>query len=227
MLELLLGACVPRDVRVGRVLLEPQAELLEPDDRVVEPAPGEHVGQAGGVVGDRVELRVLRQVAEGAGVVHDARVGRGGAAEDPQQGGLAGAVAADEADLVAGADGEAGVLHEETAAHFDREPADLQHPPSAPQFAGAATAETAQTARGSVDLALAALPVVGAELELLELAGGGAGEVVAELDRRRALEVRQTAAAVLDELLLGRLGARREHDQAPSRSRPTSRPGRR
>ena len=41
---------------------------------------------------------------------------------------------------------------------------------------------TAADAGGSVDLAVAALPVGGAELELLELAGGGAGQLVAELD---------------------------------------------
>jgi hypothetical protein len=38
-----------------------------------------------------------------------------------------------------------------------------------------------------VDLAVASLPVLLAELELLELAGGGAGELVAELDGARAL----------------------------------------
>src|SRR5450432_3763636 len=55
----------------------------------------------------------------------------------------------------------------------------------------------------SVDLAVAAFPVRGPQLVLLELAGGGAGQLVAELDRRRALEVGQSAPAVLDELGLG------------------------
>ena len=45
-----------------------------------------------------------------------------GAAEHPQEAGLPRAVAADEADLVAGAHGEAHVLHQETAGHLDREP---------------------------------------------------------------------------------------------------------
>ena len=80
------------------------------------------------VVGDAVELRVLRQVAErrrcGA---RRPRSGCGRAAEHPQQAGLARAVAADEADLVAGAHGEADVLHEETARHLHRELAHLQH----------------------------------------------------------------------------------------------------
>ena len=38
------------------------------------------------------------------------------------------------------------------------------------------------------------------EAELLELAGRGAWQRVTQLDRRRALEVRQPAAAVLDEV---------------------------
>src|SRR4051794_7142975 len=40
-----------------------------------------------------------------------------------------------------------------------------------------------------VDEAVLAFPEGGAELELLELAGGGAGELGAELDRGRALVV--------------------------------------
>jgi hypothetical protein len=42
-----------------------------------------------------------------------------------------------------------------------------------------------------------------AQLELLQLAGGGAGELVAELDRGRALVVGEALAAVGDELGLG------------------------
>ena len=58
-------------------------------------------------------------------------------------------------------------------------------------------------ARRSVDLALAAFPVGAAELELLELAGGGAGELVAELDRRGALEAGQALLAPRPQLVLG------------------------
>src|SRR5437763_4674061 len=112
----------------------------------------------------------------------DTGVGCGRAAEDAEQAGLAGAVPTDEPDLVAGADGEAHVLHEETAGYFDREPAHLQH--------GAMLAGSGRrVGTSSVDLAVAALPVVGAELELLQLAGRGSGQCVAEVDGARALEV--------------------------------------
>ena len=69
-----------------------------------------------------------RPRSEAAGAVHDARRGVGGAAQHLQQAGLAGAVAADEADLVAGADREAGTLEHEGAADLDGELTDLQHP---------------------------------------------------------------------------------------------------
>ncbi len=52
-----------------------------------------------------------------------------------------------------------------------------------------------------VDEPLAALPVRRAQLELLELAGRGARERVAELDLGRALEVREPGPAVLDDLV--------------------------
>ncbi len=80
----------------------------------------------GGVV-DAVELRVLRQVPEPARAVHDARGGVRRAAQHLQQARLPGAVAPDEADLVAGADREAGALEHEGAAHLDGELPDLQH----------------------------------------------------------------------------------------------------
>src|SRR4051794_8320783 len=50
-----------------------------------------------------------------------------------------------------------------------------------------------------VDEAVLAFPERGPELELLELAGGGAGELLAELDRGRALVVRDGVATVCDE----------------------------
>ena len=66
-----------------------------------------------------------------------------------------------------------------------------------------------------------------AQLELLQLAGRRARELVAELDARRALVVREQLTAVVDELALG--GGRRpaRAPRAPSPSRPTSRRGRR
>src|SRR5439155_20437650 len=67
--------------------------------------------------------------------------------------------------------------------------------------------------RGLVDLAVAALPVGLAQLELLELARGGAGEGVAQLHRRRALEVGQPFAGELDQRALVGLLARSEYDE--------------
>src|SRR6266852_18514 len=60
----------------------------------------------------------------------------------------------------------------------------------------------------SVHPAGAAGPVGLAELELLELAGGGADERVPDLHRGRALVVRHAAPAVLDQVPLGAMGAR-------------------
>ena len=93
-----------------------------------KPAAGEDVAQGGGVLVDAVEPGVLRQVAEAAGPVDEARRGVGRAAQHLEQAGLAGAVATDQADLVPGADGEAGTLEDEGAADLHRELADLQHP---------------------------------------------------------------------------------------------------
>src|SRR5512145_2264425 len=57
-----------------------------------------------------------------------------------------------------------------------------------------------------------ALPLLLAEAELLDLARRRLREL-AELDRLRALEVREPFAAELDELLLGDPGARAEADE--------------
>src|SRR5262245_31063227 len=114
--------------------------------------------------------------------MHDARLRWRGATEHAQQARLPGAVAADETDLVAGADGEADVLDEETPGDLDREATNLQHPSMLPGRApGIRTS--------SVHLTVAALPVIGAQFELLELPGRGTRKDVAELDRRRALEM--------------------------------------
>src|SRR6185503_15251662 len=72
----------------------------------------------------------------------------------------------------------------------------------------------------SVDLALPTLPVRRPELELLELPGGGAGELVAELHAGRALVVREVGPAVLDDLLLRRRRAGNEHHEALDRLAP-------
>src|SRR3954463_12182372 len=73
---------------------------------------------------------------------------------------------------------------------------------------------------GSVDLAVAPLPERRPELELLELAGGGAVERVAEVDGRRALVVGHAAAAVLDEIRLRRGLSLPEHDERLHRLAP-------
>ena len=80
-------------------------------------APVEHAGDA----------RVLRQVAEAALADDPPERRLDLAAEDPEQARLAGAVAADEADLVAGDDGEAGVVDDEPPADLHRDIAHLQH----------------------------------------------------------------------------------------------------
>src|SRR5437868_134918 len=69
------------------------------------------------------------------------------------------------------------------------------------------------TRGGSVHAPRAAGPVGLAQLELLELAGRGAVEGLAELDRGRALVVRHAAAAVGDQLGLGDGGAGPEDHQ--------------
>lgn len=85
-------------------LAEPPGGLREPPDRPVEPARGQgpvgdgHVGVGG--------PRVLGEMADGAGT----RDGAGGRGAQPgqgvEEGGLAGAAAADQADPVAGGDVE-------------------------------------------------------------------------------------------------------------------------
>src|SRR3546814_10051818 len=102
------------------VLLHLQAQLLDAGHRLVEPAPGEDVAHRRGGLVDAVELRVLGQVAEPAAAVDYAGEGRVGATEHLEQAGLAGAVAAHEADLVAGADSEADPVEDDGAADFDR-----------------------------------------------------------------------------------------------------------
>ena len=78
------------------------------DQLLVDAPAGQHVGDRRAPVEHAVDARVLRQVAEAA-VAHDLAAGRlDRAAEHPEQARLAGAVAADEADLVPRHDGERG-----------------------------------------------------------------------------------------------------------------------
>src|SRR5688572_3166381 len=76
------------------------------------------------------------------------------------------------------------------------------------------------TALASVDLALAALPVRSAQLELLQLAGRGAGQFVAELDRRRALVASEALLTPRPQVRLGHFRTRREDHQRLDRLTP-------
>ena len=98
------------------------------DHLVVDAAAGQHVGDAAATVERGVDLRVLGQVAEAALAHHPAGLRLGGAAEHLEQAGLAGAVAADDAHLVAGHHGEAGGVDDESAPHFHRDRLGLEHP---------------------------------------------------------------------------------------------------
>jgi hypothetical protein len=125
--EALLGARVAGDVALVGGLLHRQAQLLEAHELLVDAATAEDVGDRGAAVEDAGDARVLRQVTEPA-LAHDAAADRlGGAAEHPEQAGLAGPVAADDADLVARHQREGRVLHHEAATHLHRQPTDLQH----------------------------------------------------------------------------------------------------
>ena len=126
-LEVLLGPAEPRDVAIVGTLLHGDPQLLDAHQLVVDAAARQHVGDGGARLVRRVDARVLRQVAEAA-LAHDRATGRlGGAAEHLEQRGLAGAVAADDAHLVAGHHGEGGVGDDEPTTHFHRECLRLEH----------------------------------------------------------------------------------------------------
>ena len=78
-----------------------------------DPFPGRDVGVA--------DAGILREVAHLPGGQDGAGRGQPFSGEDPRQGGLAGAVAPDQPDLVAGSDPEADVVHEETSPRADLE----------------------------------------------------------------------------------------------------------
>ena len=92
--EPLLGAGEPAHGALRGILLHLDAQLLDAHHRLVEPASREDVTHGGRGVVHTIESRVLREVAEAAAAVHDAGVGVGRPAEDLQQAGLAGPVAA-------------------------------------------------------------------------------------------------------------------------------------
>ena len=125
--EGLLGVDVAADVSLVGVLLHGDAELLDANDLVVDPSPRQHVGHAGTTVEGRVDLGVLREIAEPALAEHVAGLWFVGAAEHLEQAGLAGAVASDDAHLVPGHHGEAGSVDEESTTHFHRDRLSLEH----------------------------------------------------------------------------------------------------
>ena len=116
--EPLLEPAVAADLAVAPavvgVLGHRRLRLLHVAQQLVEAARGEHPV----LRGDRqVALaRVLRQVAELAGAAQVAGVRLALAGEDAQRGGLAGAVAADEADAVAGLDAQGRVGEQDARA---------------------------------------------------------------------------------------------------------------
>ena len=87
-------------------------------------------GRQDPVAGQDVEVagaRVLRQVADTAGAGHLAPGRQRLAGQDPGQRGLAGTVAADQADLVAGTDPERRVVDEDAGARADMQVASGDH----------------------------------------------------------------------------------------------------
>ena len=122
------------DVRVVRAHLvlglpQPAYDLVEAA-RGQDPVQREHLGVAG--------ARVLRQVADAAGAGHRAGRGQRLAGQDLGERGLAGAVAADQPDLVAGGDPEGDVVHEQACARADLEMVGGDHG-SGPRRAGDGT----------------------------------------------------------------------------------------
>ena len=125
--EHLLGPRVAVDVALVGSLLHRQSQLLDPFELFVDAAARQHVGHGGAAVEDARDAGILGQVAEPALARHAPGGRFDGATEHPEQARLAGAVAADDADLVAGHDGEAGRLDNESAADLHRELLRLQH----------------------------------------------------------------------------------------------------
>src|SRR6059058_5221087 len=84
---------------------------------------------------------------------------------------------------------------------------------NSPSFAYCTRGAITATVCSSVHLALAPFPERGPQLELLQLPRRGTRQLVAELDRCRALEVREPVAAMIDQVGLGGRCAGREHDE--------------
>src|SRR5260370_19457490 len=108
------------------VRLELAMQLLQPRCRLVEAAPGEDMRE-GCLRRLGAWPRVLRDVAERAAAQHQPSLGVVLAGEHLEEARLAGPVAADEPDLVAGGHGEARVGQNPARRDVDGEVADLEH----------------------------------------------------------------------------------------------------
>ena len=122
----LLEAGEARDVGLGRALLHREAELLEALGHLLEPAGLQDVGEG------RVRLglaspRLLPQVAEPAPDDRTPGERRLVAGDHVEQARLAGAVAADDAGLVAGAQRERQAFEDRGPGDLDRQVGDLEH----------------------------------------------------------------------------------------------------
>jgi hypothetical protein len=117
----------PLDVAIAVPLLQPDPELFEPRRHLVEAARLEHVRQRGPLVVGAVPTRVLPKVPDGSPPDDAARRRGGLAGEDLQQARLPRSVSADNADLVAGANGEREALEDRPAGDLHREIADVEH----------------------------------------------------------------------------------------------------
>ena len=122
--ELLLEVGEEGDVLGGGVLGHLGPGLAEGVVQDVEAPAGEHVGEADGLESEAVGLGHLGQVAvrpADGRTARRAHVATRLADDDGDEGGLAGAVPSDEADLLSGADHERGVAQEGAVADLDGE----------------------------------------------------------------------------------------------------------
>ena len=145
--ERLLGPGEAADVALRGVLLDARAAASRaggPPRR--GPGPTARGRAPVASTPDAARAGVLGQVAEAA--LAQRRCRRRPGASPPstlQQAGLAGAVAADQPDLVAGADGERRLDEREAPADLDAELADLEHPTSLSPPAGRTATQLSNT----------------------------------------------------------------------------------
>ncbi len=115
------------DSSLGRVLLHGQSELLQALSGFVQLAAGQDVGEPGGAHFDGHAAWVLSQEPEPPGYLRGAGGGRELAAQYLEQTGLAGAVTAHEANLVAGAQHEGRIGHDDAPSDLHAQLLGLEH----------------------------------------------------------------------------------------------------